>query len=355
MRQEDIDKKIGMPDVDVEWAKFEREIINPKTVSRKSLYWGIGIAASIALVAGLFFLDHDVKAPQQTVAQQFPALVGEEKAAPSAVPSASQDSTVRPSRHDNTLHVAEVAHIIGSDYFGRLIFLTNHTDGERLTERLPIHVDSALQSWLRMKHYNREKVRLMSLKNMSFGIRCVPSSNEWVLFYDSIAHTLVYKEADKNIWHATRMAVYKEQKTDGELKTKLVPRKHPKRCRGIKVKEYSMTITDEQAKGLKAMWAEAVASANNKKFLQLEDTTYEFPLGELRVTTPKGVNPLITFTNKLAESVRTHNTISRDSLLENSTLEKCLTDMMEAMKPSSFTCNKQPLYQKNQNPNFADI
>ena len=116
-----------------------------------------------------------------------------------------------------------------------------------------------------------------------------------------------------------------------------------------------MTITDEQAKGLKAMWTEAVASANNKKFLQLEDTTYEFPLGELRVTTPKGVNPLITFTNKLAESVRTHNTISRDSLLENSTLEKCLTDMMEAMKPSSFTCNKQPLYQKNQNPNFADI
>ena len=47
MKQQDIDKRIGMPDVDKEWARFERGVIDQKTTSRKPLYWGIGIAASI--------------------------------------------------------------------------------------------------------------------------------------------------------------------------------------------------------------------------------------------------------------------------------------------------------------------
>ena len=61
MKREDIDKKIGLPDVDAEWAKFEREVVNQKTASRKSLYWGIGIAASIALVAGIFLFGNEEK------------------------------------------------------------------------------------------------------------------------------------------------------------------------------------------------------------------------------------------------------------------------------------------------------
>lgn len=69
MKQQDIDKKIGMPDVDKEWARFEHEVIDQKTTSRKPLYWGIGIAASIALVAGIFLLNHDAE-KQQAIAQQ---------------------------------------------------------------------------------------------------------------------------------------------------------------------------------------------------------------------------------------------------------------------------------------------
>ena len=57
MKTEDIDKKIGMPDVNDEWAKFESEVINkeepaPKK-SRRPLYiWlgGLGIAASLLLL-----------------------------------------------------------------------------------------------------------------------------------------------------------------------------------------------------------------------------------------------------------------------------------------------------------------
>ena len=52
MKTEDIDKKIGMPDVDKEWARFEQEVISGGTTRRSALAWalGIGIAASVALL-----------------------------------------------------------------------------------------------------------------------------------------------------------------------------------------------------------------------------------------------------------------------------------------------------------------
>lgn len=52
MKTEDIDKRIGMPDVDKEWARFEREVISGGTKRRSALTWafGIGIAASVALL-----------------------------------------------------------------------------------------------------------------------------------------------------------------------------------------------------------------------------------------------------------------------------------------------------------------
>ena len=67
MKTEDIDKKIGMPDVDEEWAKFEREVLGvEETKSRKRVFvgWTIGIAASIALLAGIFIWENG--AEQQT-------------------------------------------------------------------------------------------------------------------------------------------------------------------------------------------------------------------------------------------------------------------------------------------------
>lgn len=52
MKTEDIDKKIGMPDVDKEWARFEQEVIGKETKRHSALAWalGIGIAASMALL-----------------------------------------------------------------------------------------------------------------------------------------------------------------------------------------------------------------------------------------------------------------------------------------------------------------
>ena len=52
MKTEDIDKKIGMPDVDAEWARFEQEVISGGTKRRSALAWALtfGIAASVALL-----------------------------------------------------------------------------------------------------------------------------------------------------------------------------------------------------------------------------------------------------------------------------------------------------------------
>ena len=64
MKTEDIDKKIGMPDIDDEWAKFEREVIGEeetKTRKRGFVGWTVGIAASIALLAGIFLWVKDTE------------------------------------------------------------------------------------------------------------------------------------------------------------------------------------------------------------------------------------------------------------------------------------------------------
>ena len=64
MKTEDLDKKIGMPNVDAEWTRFEREVIDGEETKESSLAkrlaWSLGIAASIALLVGVFlFMRND--------------------------------------------------------------------------------------------------------------------------------------------------------------------------------------------------------------------------------------------------------------------------------------------------------
>ena len=93
MKREDIDKKIGMPDVDAEWAKFEREVIGKDTKRKpwRVAAWagGIGIAAAIAL---LFVLNmgKDEVADQPLVAQQ---------------PSKNPLPVIKENEHDVIMHL----------------------------------------------------------------------------------------------------------------------------------------------------------------------------------------------------------------------------------------------------------
>lgn len=72
MKTEDIDKKIGMPDVNDEWAKFESGVINKEAAPKKSrrpLYiWlgGLGIVASLLLLFVLNMKDELAEDPLLT-------------------------------------------------------------------------------------------------------------------------------------------------------------------------------------------------------------------------------------------------------------------------------------------------
>ena len=73
MKTEDIDKRIGIPDVDKEWARFEQEVIGKETKRHSALAWalGIGIAASVALL--LIYNIGKEQTEQPLVAQVQPA------------------------------------------------------------------------------------------------------------------------------------------------------------------------------------------------------------------------------------------------------------------------------------------
>lgn len=91
MKTEDIDKRINMPDVDAEWARFEREVIGKEAkTDRRSVYSWIGsfaIAASVIIVAGLFFLNRNPKETERVLTETAePAATTETVAEPVVEP-----------------------------------------------------------------------------------------------------------------------------------------------------------------------------------------------------------------------------------------------------------------------------
>lgn len=493
MKQQDIDKKIGMPDVDAEWARFEREVIGEVTQHKKRSLapwaWGIGIAASIVVVAGLFFFGNGSKVENEgsvAMAEGNKFEVPEEKDANGGnaekaitsniidnksenllaevsdsemldslqrriagldiVPNSSHlgantmrltrtsgqngrdkdsvlvmvdgeamlmaknqitteenlehflkkdiesimvykdednkrpyvekygelakngvvDIKTKPTQRtyeyewlanaakedalqghiaglDNPEHrLLSSVRLLGSDSVGELKFIANHIYGEELIKQMHIVTIRASKRHKWMPFYYKEMERLMSPKNLSFGMGCEPSnSNEWILYYDSIAHSLIYKKSGKNIWWSMRRAISKEKKTS-DNKTIWGERKKPKKIRGVKVETSSIAITAKQAQDLRTMWTDAVACANNArkgsvmKAYTSDFWRYEFPFGDLRNKMSyiyTGLNPFTKFTNDLAEAVRTENISLIDSLLADTTLRKCLYDMKEYMKP----------------------
>ncbi len=421
MKTEDIDKKISMPDVDAEWARFEREVISKS--ARPNIWsataWIGSIAAAFALLfilsngkeektempvlaeqtkekssvteqkeqplvaeqqsenpltaingdengatmrlAGTNFKDENLTQPDSSIQKRIANLkiVSSFSSPPDSntwrlghtprfnkKPSDNQTPTHLESRIaglDNPEHrLLSSVKLLGSDSVGELKFIANHIYGEELIQQMHIVTFRASKRHKWMPFYYKEMERLMAPKNLSFGIGCDPSnSNEWILYYDSVAHSLIYKKSGKNIWWSMRRAISKEKKTS-DNKTIWVERKKPKKIRGVKVETSSIAITAKQAQDLRAMWTDAVACANNArkasvmKAYTADFWRYEFPLGDLKNRMTyiyTGLNPFTKFTNDLAEAVRTENTSLKDSLLADTTLRKCLYDMKEYMKP----------------------
>ena len=112
MKTEDIDKRIGMPDVDAEWARFEQEVIGKELkTNRRSIYsWmgGLGIAACLLL----FFLINKGDEPKPET-----PVVAEQQTEPQPVQQpATKEVKEEPINHIvNTPQAEKAAHSDSED------------------------------------------------------------------------------------------------------------------------------------------------------------------------------------------------------------------------------------------------
>jgi len=183
-----------------------------------------------------------------------------------------------------------------------------------------IRVDSESVAWQKEDPQyvfaDKEKARLLMPQGAAFGVECIPSfSPEWTLTYDSVAHVLVYKIAEKSIWYTTYRSMHKVKKVS-KNHSKSVPRKHPKNYKAPDVKTYSLSVTPEQVQKLRAIWRTAVGNAEDREVFMLDGTKWEYFIDGRRAKSHWEKNVFVKFTNELAEAVETGNVSRKDSLLE---------------------------------------
>jgi hypothetical protein len=198
-----------------------------------------------------------------------------------------------------------------------------------------IRVDSESTAWRKKDPqvvlFDQEKARLLMPQGTAFGVECVPSfSPEWTLTYDSIAHTLVFKIAEKSIWYSTYGAWHKSKKV-GKNQSESMMRKRPKNYVAPDVKTYSLSITSEQVQQLRAIWTTAVSTAEDREVFILDGTKWEYFIDGRRAKSHHEKSVLVKFTNELAEAIRTGNVSRIDSLFAES--QKVITGLTTPPPP----------------------
>ena len=166
--------------------------------------------------------------------------------------------------------------------------------------------------------YNKEKARLLMPKDTAFGVECISSfSPEWSLTYDSVAHALVYNEAQKSIWYSTYGAMYKKKTItkNGRKIAMRKLRKHPKDYVAPDVKTYSLPINVEQAQMLKAICSDAIGTSEPREDSMLDGTTWIYFIVEQRAKARTEDNFIVKLTDKLVEAVKAGDVSRCDSLI----------------------------------------
>ena len=174
-------------------------------------------------------------------------------------------------------------------------------------------------AWLakhpQMSFYDNEKARLLIPQNAAFGVEHRPSfSTEWALSYDSVAHALIFNEAQESIWEATYHSMYKLKHVKRNH-SKWVPRKHPKNYEAPDVKTYTLAISAEQAGMLRAIWQNAIGMAVKREDLMLDGTTWEFFIGEQRAKARTDRYTVVKLVEQLAEVTKAGDTCRCDSFI----------------------------------------
>ena len=184
-----------------------------------------------------------------------------------------------------------------------------------------IRVAEKSTSWRKEKPkttlVDREMARLLMPQGAAFGVECIPSfSPEWTLTYDSVARSLVYREAQTSIWHTTYQAMHKKKKV-GEKRYKWVPRKRPKGYVAPDVKTFTMAVSDDQTAMLRTVWKTAVYGAEDREVFILDGVKWEYFIDGRRAKSHRDKNVLVVFTEELRKAVRNGDTNRKDSLIGN--------------------------------------
>ena len=184
-----------------------------------------------------------------------------------------------------------------------------------------IRVADKSTSWRKEKPkttlVDREMARLLMPQGAAFGVECIPSfSPEWTLTYDSVARSLVYREAQTSIWHTTFQATHKKKKI-GEKRYKWVPRKRPKGYVVPDVKTFTLPVSDDQRTMLRAVWKTAVYGAEDREVFILDGVKWEYFIDGRRAKSHRDKNVLVAFTEELRQVVRSGDTNRKDSLIGN--------------------------------------
>ena len=131
-KSDDIDRRIGMPDIDVEWAEFEREVID-RAGTRRGSFRRIAAAAlvlglSLTTLASVYYV-RVVRPARQTPAA--PAAARVESPAADTQPSDSLSEFI----FDNVDMLA-IAHTLGEHYGVEPVFRNEQAKDFRLYARI---------------------------------------------------------------------------------------------------------------------------------------------------------------------------------------------------------------------------
>lgn len=171
MKTEEIDRRIGMPDIDKEWAKFEEQAFRPtrnvKLWNRAAVVIGVVFGLSAVAMASILLLEH--AEPEKTIESSVETPVNPEKL--SAVASQA-DIIVTDSltidnetfRFDN-VEMQTIAEALGEYYQVEPVF--ENDDARRLRLYVQIEKSKSIEQVVEfLNNFHKVQLRLEAGKLM---------------------------------------------------------------------------------------------------------------------------------------------------------------------------------------------
>ena len=178
MKTEDIDRKIGMPDIDMEWAKFEKEVIDAseekskmesekwevnRNWSRAAMFIGIIMGVSLIALASIYFYPTPKQETEnkKDVAEQIAAVQHTEE-----IKTDTLTINREVFKFDN-IEMKTIAKKVG-DYYGKQIVFENE---EAKHVRLYIQIEKTKSIEEVVEFMNNFKKVHLTIEDNSIHIR----------------------------------------------------------------------------------------------------------------------------------------------------------------------------------------